>query len=83
MSVTSVLLIGLDPEVVNYDRWLGLTAEKLQAGLQQDVAPLNESGYEAETCFVDHGQTAEEIVKRKLADSDFGCILSRIQTKKE
>jgi len=75
VSVTTVLLIGLDPEVVNYDRWPGLTAEKLEAGLQRDVALLNESGYEAEICFVDHGQTAEEIVKGKLADSDFGCIL--------
>ena len=75
MSVTTVLLIGLDPGVVNYDRWPGLTAEKLQAGLQRDVALLNESGYEAEICFVDHGQTAEEIVKGKLADADFGCIL--------
>lgn len=75
MSDTNVLLIGLDPAVVNYDRWPGLTAEKLEAGLRRDEALLNESGYEAEICFVDHGQTAEKVVKAKLAEADFGCIL--------
>ena len=75
MSVTNVLLIGLDPTVVNYDRWPGLTAEKLEAGLRRDEALLIESGYKAEICFVDHGQTAEEVVKAKLAEADFACIL--------
>lgn len=75
MSDNNVLLIGLDPTVVNYDRWPGLTAEKLEAGLRRDEALLNESSYEAEICFVDHGQTAEEVVKAKLAETDFGCIL--------
>lgn len=75
MSATTVLLIGLDPKVVNYERWPGLTAEKLQEGLQRDVALLNESGYDAEICFVDHGQTAEAVVKGKLADTDFDCIM--------
>jgi hypothetical protein len=28
-----VLLIGLDPAVVDYSRWPGLTPEKLEAGL--------------------------------------------------
>lgn len=75
MSVTNVLLIGLDPTVVNYDRGPGLSAEKLEAGLRKDEAVLNESGYEAEICFVDHGQTAEETVKTKLAETNFGCML--------
>lgn len=76
MSVTNVLLIGLDPKVVNYDRWPGLTAEKLEAGLRRDKALLIENGYKAELCFVDHGQTAEEVVKAKLGEADFACILN-------
>ena len=59
MSAKKVLLIGLDPAVVNYERWPGLTAEKLEAGLRRDEALLNESGYEAEICFVDHGETVK------------------------
>ena len=75
MSAKKVLLIGLDPAVVNYERWPGLTAEKLEAGLRRDEALLNESGYEAEICFVDHGETAEDVVKGKLASADYDCVL--------
>ncbi len=75
MSGKNVLLIGLDPAVVAYDRWPGLTAEKLEAGLRRDEAALKDSGYDAEICFIDHGETAEEVVKAKLAKTDFACIL--------
>ena len=75
MSAKRVLMIGLDPAVVNYDRWPGLTAEKLEAGLRRDEAALNDSGYAAEICFVDHGETAEDTVRAKLAETDFDCIM--------
>ena len=75
MTAKKVLLIGLDPAVVNYDRWPGLTAEKLEAGLRRDEAALNESGYEARICFVDHGETAEAVVGEELAEAEFACVL--------
>lgn len=75
MSTKKVLLIGLDPGVVNYDRWPGLTAEKLEAGLRRDEATLNESGYEARICFIDHGETAEDVVSAMLAETEFDCVL--------
>ena len=31
------MLTGLDPTVVDYDRWPGLTAEKLEAGVRMDT----------------------------------------------
>ncbi len=75
MGAKNVLLIGLDPEVVNYDRWPGLTAEKLEAGLRRDEATLNDSVYEARICFIDHGETAEEVVKAVLSETNFACVL--------
>ncbi len=75
MSNKKVLMIGLDPAVVNYERWPGLTPEKLEAGLRRDEAALNDSGYIAEICFIDHGETAEETVKAKLAETDFDCVM--------
>ncbi len=75
MTNKSVLMIGLDPSVVNYERWPGLTAEKLEAGLRRDEAALNDSGYAAEICFIDHGETAEEVVKAKLSETEFDCIM--------
>ncbi len=75
MPSKNVLLIGLDPSVVNYDRWPGLSAEKLEAGLRRDEATLNDSGYNAKICFVDHGETAERTVASALAQTDFQCVL--------
>jgi L-2-hydroxyglutarate oxidase LhgO len=75
VDAVNVLLIGLDPTVVDYDRWPGLTAEKLEAGLRRDETTLNESGYAARICFIDHGETAEEVVKATLAETDFACVL--------
>ena len=75
MDLKSVLLIGLDPAVVNYERWPGLTPEKLEAGLRRDEATLNESGYAARICFVDHGETAEAVVIAALADTAYACVL--------
>ena len=75
MSAKKVLLIGLDPGVVNYDRWPGLTAEKLEAGLRRDEAALNDSEYSAQVCFIDHGETAEAVVGEILAETEFACVL--------
>ena len=75
MSAKNVLLIGLDPGVVDYDRWPGLTAEKLEAGLRRDEATLNDNGYNARICFIDHGETAEDVVKATLAETEFDCVL--------
>ena len=70
-----VLLIGLDPAVVNYDKWPGLTAEKLLAVLRKDQATLNGQGYDATICFIDHGEKAEETIRAKLKETSFNCIL--------
>ncbi len=75
MSEKSILLIGLDPAVVEYERWPGLTAEKLEAGLRRDESTLIEDGYQARICFIDHGETAEDVVKAMLAETEFACVL--------
>ncbi|MEM1189722.1 MAG: hypothetical protein AAGA95_04740 [Pseudomonadota bacterium] len=75
MATISVLLIGLDPAVVNYGRWPGLSAEKLEAGLRRDQTTLLESGYVVEVCFIDHGETAAEVVRSKLSGDDYSCVL--------
>ena len=41
-----VALIGWDPDVVDYNKWPDLTAEKLMASLEADRSKLNELGYE-------------------------------------
>ena len=70
-----VLLIGLDPAVVDYGRWPGLTAEMLEGALGADVARLGELGYDASLCFVDRGETAVARVEEVLRAGRFDAIL--------
>ena len=70
-----VLLIGLDPAVVNYEKWAGLTPEKLMMVLRKDEATLNDEGYDASVCFIDHGKTAEDTIRSKLSKTSFNCVL--------
>jgi len=66
---------GLDPVVVDYSRWPGLNAEKLEKGLNSDKEALESVGYSVNLCFVDHGQTAEKSVTDALAEISYDCIL--------
>ena len=70
-----VLLIGLEPTIVDYTRFPGLNAEKVMAALKGDEAKLNALGYDAQLCFVDAGRTAEAVVLRKLSGDKFDCVL--------
>jgi hypothetical protein len=52
-----VLPIGLGPSVVSYECWSHLSSETLVAALRADESRQNELGYDAEICFIDHGET--------------------------
>ena len=75
MSKGKVLLIGLNPAVVNYEKWPGLTPEKLEMGLRRDESTLNEEGYTASICFIDHGEKAEQIITEQLQQNSYDCVL--------
>ena len=71
----SVLFIGLDPGVVDYDRWPGLSAEKLRAALDADRRALEAEGYRVDVCFVDRGETAAEVATAALRERDPACVM--------
>jgi hypothetical protein len=71
----TVLLIGLDPAVVDYAKWPGLTPEKLQAALEADARRMDEAGFAAQLCFIDHGETAAATVEAALSRTVFDVIL--------
>ena len=71
----NVLLIGLDPAVVDYNRWPALTPEKIEASLRSAEHTLNGEGYDARICFVGRGEAASATVKRHLAELDYDCIM--------
>jgi hypothetical protein len=57
-----VLLLGLDPEIVDYSKSPvpGLTAEKVRAAVEGDKVKLEAIGYSVKSLYVDDGKTAGE-----------------------
>ncbi|MCL2912360.1 hypothetical protein L2725_00940 [Shewanella corallii] len=70
-----VLMIGLDPAVVNYDKWPELTEEKLIAALNMGKAALEFEGFEVDFCAIDHGETAAEVIAAALQKTQYDCIM--------
>ena len=75
MAKTQVLVIGLEPELVDFSTVPGMNAEKVRDGLKADQARLAELGYDAELCLTDLGDTAADVVAQKLAEKPFDCVV--------
>tara|TARA_R110002126_G_scaffold155833_3_gene303064 strand:+ start:78023 stop:78418 length:396 start_codon:yes stop_codon:yes gene_type:complete len=70
-----VMLVGWHPSVVNYDKWPGLTPEKLEAALRADEKKLNDLGYDAEIGFIYSGETATEQLEKSLKENAYDVVL--------
>jgi hypothetical protein len=70
-----VLVIGLEPTLVDFSLVPDMNAEKVLTALKADQATLNALGYDTQLCLTDLGSTAEAVVSRKLSESAFDCIL--------
>lgn len=73
-TAKKVLLIGLEPTLVDFANLPQLNAEKVMAALRADEAALQKLGYDARLCLVDLGATAEATVREQKLES-FDCIL--------
>lgn len=71
----SVLLVGWDPDFVDYSKWPGLNAEKLLTALTNDRESLLKLGYNAEFCFIQTSETACDVVAEALAKNTFDVVL--------
>jgi hypothetical protein len=72
---TTVLLVGWNPDVVDYSKWPGLTPEKLRAGLEGDRNKLAALGYDAELGLIDSAETADAVLGKMLTDKPRDCVL--------
>ena len=76
----SVLLVGLDPTLVDFSDPASaaspdLTAARVMAGVTADQERLKAIGYEASICLIDFGETAESVVLAQLKQKQFDCIM--------
>src|SRR5450432_3618846 len=71
-----VLMLGLDPKLVDYAHLpVKLDEATLRAGLAADEKRLRDLGYDAKWLLVDRGETAEAVVSAALKEKTFDCVL--------
>lgn len=71
-----VLLIGIDPALVDFSRsTAGRTVEGVTAAGNAAVAQLQSLGYEVQNCLIDLGETAAAVVVQALMERPVDCIL--------
>jgi hypothetical protein len=71
-----ILLIGLDPKVVDYAHLdAKLDEPTLRAGLAADEQHLRDLGYDAGWLLIDRGETAASVVSAALEEKVFDAIL--------
>ncbi len=71
----SVLVIGFEPTLLDYTTIPDLDAAKVMAGLKADETRLRNLDYEVELCLHDLGETAEAVVRDRLRQKQFDCIV--------
>jgi hypothetical protein len=72
-----LLLIGLDPDIVDYSKSPvpGLTAARVRAAFEADCANLEALGYSVKPLYVDDGKTAEAALADTLMTNRYDCIM--------
>jgi hypothetical protein len=76
--VTRILLLGLDPETVDFsDPALppGMTAEKVRAGIAVALKQFTDRGWESDVGFIRPDETAGPAVERQLRSSNYDCVV--------
>ncbi len=76
--MTRVLLLGLEPETVDYSDPtlpLGMSAEKVHAGIAVAMRQFAERGWEADVGMIRPDETAGPAVERQVASKSYDCVV--------
>jgi len=70
-----VLMVGWHPSVVDFTKYPGFTAEKLEKALRADEQKLNDQGYDAAIGFIYSGDTATNQLAEALKQTAYDVVL--------
>lgn len=70
-----VLMVGWHPTVVDYSKYPGLDADKLEAALRADESKLNNLGYDASIGFIFSGETAMDQLEKTLKEAAYDVVM--------
>ena len=76
--MTRVLLVGYDPETVDFSNPAlppGMTVEKIRAGIAATLEQMTDRGWEADVCLIRPDETAGQTVERHLASASCDCVV--------
>ena len=74
MNGKKVVLVGWNPEIVDFSKWPGLTKEKLLRVLEDDRDKLRSLGYEADILFIQDAESAYDTVINALNETTYDCV---------
>jgi len=75
MAKKTVLATGIDPSLVDFSAFPGLTLELVRNFIDTQIVKLRAQGYDAESCLIDLGETAEEVTTTALRSKSFDCVV--------
>src|SRR6185369_11080737 len=75
MAKKTVLAIGIDPSFVDYGAFPGLTVELVGSYIETQIERLRALGFEAQSCLIDLGDTAEAVAATALRSRKFDCVV--------
>lgn len=75
MTKTTVLAIGIEPAFANFSAFPQLTPELVKNFIETQIQGLRTLGYEAESCLIDLGATAEAVTKAALTSRRLDCVV--------
>ena len=76
--MTRVLLVGYDPEAVDFSNPAyppGMSVEKIRAGITLVLKQMADRGWENGVCHIRPGGTAGQTVERHLASANYDCVV--------
>jgi hypothetical protein len=73
--MATVLALGLDPKFADLTSMPNLTPELVRAFIDSQIERIRTLGYEVDSCLVDSGQTAEDVLKESLRKREFDCVM--------
>ena len=75
MAKKSILAIGLDPAFVDLTEFPNLTPELVRHYIDAQIEPLRTAGFDARSCLIDLGDTAEGVITKALEEQSFDCVV--------
>jgi hypothetical protein len=76
--MTRILLVGYDPETVDFSDPalpLGMTVEKVHAGIAVALKQFSERGWEADVGYIRPDETAGPTVEHQLVFKSYDCVV--------